>query len=113
MFTIDPDSKFQREALFHSLVAEFLHRQNGLHFFDTGHLARFAQGWRGQPDFIVCKEGKFIALELKAGKAKLSQGQVHQKKWVEEKGDGKYALCYTLRDVGNAVGIEWEDIAGN
>lgn len=49
----------------------------------------------GIPDLIVCKEGKFYAIELKIGKNKLTKLQNYVLERIRQNG-GQVAVCSSL-----------------
>jgi len=52
----------------------------------------------GIPDILICYEGKFYGIEVKAGKNKVSGLQIANLKRIQECG-GVAILAYSLNDV--------------
>ena len=56
----------------------------------------------GIPDIICCYQGKFIGIETKVGKNKMSKIQEQHKKDIEKAG-GIHILAYSLEDVQKSL----------
>lgn len=71
--------------------------QNGKRFI------RF--GKPGDPDIICSYMGKFIAIEVKAEGEKQTDAQKRYQADLENLGEGKYILAYSLEDVKRGLGL--------
>lgn len=52
----------------------------------------------GTPDIIICHDGRFLSIELKAGKGKQSDAQCEVEDAIAVAGGG-YAVCRSIADV--------------
>lgn len=59
----------------------------------------------GTPDIIICHDGRFLSIELKAGKGKQSDAQQEVEDAISVAGGG-YAVCRSIADV-HAVLSAW------
>lgn len=53
---------------------------------------------KGLPDFLICQDGKFIAVELKMKDKDPEPLQAYTGRKIELNG-GKYYVCYSMADV--------------
>ena len=72
--------------------------RSGAGLIKTEHGGYFRTGKKGCPDIVGCMNGKFIGIELKVGKNKLSPFQQQAKLEIEEAG-GEYWEVRSLDDV--------------
>lgn len=56
----------------------------------------------GTPDIIICHDGRFLSIELKAGKGKQSEAQQAVEDDIAVAGGG-YAVCRSLVDVQSTL----------
>ena len=100
--SILPEEKYESEAFFQACVLEYFRTRKDIYVIDTSILPRLTKGFVGQPDLIVCKEGKFIAIELKSAHGKLTQPQGYRMQHIRDAG-GIAVVCYTMQDVIEAL----------
>lgn len=74
---------------------------NGI-YFESDRFDRRTSGKRGRPDFRICVEGRWLAVECKAEGCKLSFAQACTLGEISRSG-GRIAVAYCLDDVIKAV----------
>jgi hypothetical protein len=86
-------------------ILDYLGYQKNIYFFrsSSGALrlengAFLRTGKKGCPDIIVCKNGKFIGLEVKTDKGKQSDSQKQAEQEIIKSG-GIYKIVKSLDDV--------------
>lgn len=84
-----PETKLKNE------VRKYLKGVPGLWFVKTASTAGLKVG---TPDFLICYRGRFVAIELKAGKGKPTKKQVHEISRIIGAG-GFAAACWSLEEV--------------
>jgi len=60
----------------------------------------------GTPDIILCHDGRFLSIELKAGKGRQSEAQQHVEDAIAIAGGG-YAVCRSIADVQSTL-VCWQ-----
>lgn len=97
------------ESQIQKAILDYLGYQRGIYFFragsgavktDTGRY--FKTGKKGLPDIVVCKDGKFIGLEVKTPKGRVSEAQEQAKADIELAG-GSYFIVRSIDDVINIL----------
>ena len=99
------DDEWTRETAFQECAMMAL-RDSGEVVFDTSSLAFGGLGLTqpGAPDIIgIGPDGRFVSLELKGRKAKLSTRQERKGEEITEAG-GQYVVCRTVRECLDAFG---------
>lgn len=61
-----------------------------------------AYGDNGAPDLVACINGRFVAIEAKAGQGEQSPWQKLRQKQIENAG-GVYIVAYGVEDVVDAI----------
>ena len=61
-----------------------------------------AYGDNGAPDLVACVNGRFVAIEGKAGKGEQSGWQKLRQQQIEDAG-GIYIVAYSVEDVVDAI----------
>jgi len=98
------DEAWEIEGAFRSVVTHLLKQAKVLHW-DTSDLAggRYGYTQTGAPDIMaIGKDGRFVAIELKSAKGKLSPHQKARRNQILAAG-GKYVTCRTVAEVFEAV----------
>jgi hypothetical protein len=85
-----------QERKLKKLVTNYL-SMRGVWFFDQ-RMDRKTGGRAGVPDILCCYRGRFIAIELKAGGAKLSPEQESEAERIQDCG-GRFLVVRRLEDV--------------
>lgn len=90
-------------------ILDFLGYQKDVYFFRLGSgLIKteqgryFKTGTAGCPDIVALKNGRFIGLEVKTEKGKLSEAQEEAKKKIIKCG-GEYHIVRSIEDVKYAI----------
>ena len=86
------ESKLQRK------IQDYLKRKGCYEFKVHGSVYMKS----GIPDIIACYKGKFIGIECKIGKNKMSRSQEENRDHILEAG-GIHILAYSLEDVKNIL----------
>lgn len=86
------ETKLQRK------IQKYLEENNCYHF--KVHGSNYMRA--GIPDIICCYKGKFIGIECKIGKNKMSPIQEKHKQEIEES-QGIHILAYSLDDVKKII----------
>lgn len=98
-----PESQIQKAIL------DYLSYLPNIYFFRSGSGAiktekgkYFKTGKKGCPDIIVCKNGKFIGIEVKTEKGKLSPAQIKAREEIIKAG-GIYLIAKSIDDVRKII----------
>lgn len=104
-----------KEALVKRAVCDYLQyldNRSDLYFFRSGTGAiqtksgsYFTTGRKGCPDITVLYNGRYIALECKSDKGKLSAEQKITEAQIKDCG-GEYYVIRTLDDVMKIIGVK-------
>lgn len=94
------ESEVLTAVLEYLAVKRIFHWRNNTGAFPTvsGGFVRFGQ--KGSPDIIAVVRGRFIGIECKSSKGKLSESQEEWKDGLEQAG-GKYVVARSLDDVSS------------
>ncbi|MDE0704046.1 MAG: hypothetical protein OXH59_10015 [Rhodospirillaceae bacterium] len=106
----DWDATWPMERVFQSVAIDLARRMApaGLHVLDTSKLAipdDYNARVAGAPGIVACRGGRYVAIELKSAKQKLTDPQ----KWESERTEiagGIYVVARTMREVFEALGLE-------
>lgn len=99
-----PEKEFQRA------IIEYLRIRFGPRFWHVKTLGGLGQR-RGIPDFLICLDGYFVALEIKSptGKGRISNEQAYELSAIKEAG-GLTAVVASWEDLENVLaGFGWEE----
>jgi len=78
--------------------------------FRDAWVYKTADRWKsGIPDILVCRGGRFFAIELKVGNNKATRLQLHVLKQIKRAG-GRVAVCRSVDQVRNLLNNEGGDL---
>ena len=78
--------------------------------FPDAWVYKTSDRWKsGIPDILVCKEGRFFAVELKVGNNKATRLQLYVLKQIKRAG-GRVAVCRSVDQVRNLLNNEGGDL---
>jgi hypothetical protein len=69
---------------------------------NTYHVKIIMASTSGHPDIIICKDSKFIAIEVKSDKGVQSELQKYRERQIRDSG-GIYILARSMQDVENGL----------
>ena len=89
-----------QETAFQNLCAQWLDLEQI--YYETDRMDKRTSGKKGRADFRICYRGFWLSAECKAAGKPLEREQAIQAARLRASG-GRFALCYTLNDLIEAV----------